>query len=103
MKPRLDAAAVPGRDEPPRSSGRLRGDERTPLEGFLFPATYDFFRTTTVDAARRRQLDAFQRDWSQVDLRYARSKNLTPYDVLIIASMIEEEAAAPRSASSSRR
>jgi uncharacterized YceG family protein len=30
-----------------------------------------------------------------VDLRYARSKNLTPYDVLIIASMIEKEAVAP--------
>ena len=31
-----------------------------------------------------------------VDLSYARSKNLTPYDVLIIASMIEKETAVPR-------
>ena len=30
-----------------------------------------------------------------MDLAYARSKNLTPYDVLIIASMIEKETAAP--------
>jgi uncharacterized YceG family protein len=29
-------------------------------------------------------------------MRYARSKNLTPYDVLIIASMIEKETAVPR-------
>ena len=28
-------------------------------------------------------------------MRYARSKNLTPYDVLIIASMIEKETVAP--------
>ena len=30
-----------------------------------------------------------------VDLAYARSKNLTPYDVLIIASIVEKEALAP--------
>ena len=33
---------------------------------------------------------------ASVDLRYARSKNLTPYDILIIASMIEKETAVPR-------
>ena len=31
-----------------------------------------------------------------MDLRYARSKNLTPYDVLIIASLVEREAALPK-------
>ena len=31
-----------------------------------------------------------------MNLAYARSKNLTPYDVLIIASMVEREAQAPR-------
>ncbi len=40
----------------------------------------------------RDQLDTFAEKWSQVDLKYARRKNLTPYDVLIIASMIEKEA-----------
>ena len=43
----------------------------------------------------RDQLRAFRRQWRKVDLRYARSKNLTPYDVLIIASMIEKETVAP--------
>ena len=61
------------------------------LERFLFPATYEF----TVSTATRRlviaQLQAFRRNWRQVNLAYARSKNLTPYDVLIIASMIEKE------------
>src|SRR5262249_9766354 len=32
---------------------------------------------------------------SRLDLSYARSKNLTPYDVLTIASMVEAEAALP--------
>ncbi len=43
----------------------------------------------------RDQLAFFRRQWRSVDLRYARSKNLTPYDVLIIASMIEKETVAP--------
>jgi peptidoglycan lytic transglycosylase G len=61
------------------------------LEGFLFPATYDFTEDTTTKELVLDQLEAFDRNWSQIDLRYAESKNLTPYDVLIIASMIEKE------------
>jgi UPF0755 protein len=65
------------------------------LEGFLFPATYEFLRGTSSRRLVLDQLEAFCDNWRKVDLRYARSKNLTPYDVLIIASMIEKEAAAP--------
>ena len=60
-------------------------------EGFLFPATYEFTKLTPSERLVRDQLRAFRRSWRKVDLRYARSKNLTPYDVLIIASMIEKE------------
>jgi UPF0755 protein len=65
-------------------------------EGFLFPATYDFYKDTTSKALVRDQLDTFAEKWPEVDLSYARRKNLTPYDVLIIASMIEKEAQARR-------
>jgi len=61
------------------------------LEGFLFPATYDFTEDTTVRELVGLQLEAFAHAWGKVDLAYAKSKNLTPYDVLIIASMVEEE------------
>ena len=61
------------------------------LEGFLFPATYDFFEDTTTQELIDKQLDAFSRAWGQLDLEYADSKNLNAYDVLIIASMIEKE------------
>ena len=61
------------------------------LEGFLFPATYEFTEDTTSKQLVDLQLAAFQRAWSQLDLKYAKSKNLTPYDVLIIASMVEKE------------
>jgi len=66
------------------------------LEGFLFPATYEFTEDTTSQELVHLQLEAFDRAWSQVDMGYARSKNLTPYDVLIIASMVEKEVQVPR-------
>jgi peptidoglycan lytic transglycosylase G len=65
------------------------------IEGFLFPATYEFTKLTSSGRLVNDQLRAFRRSWRKVGLRYARSKNLTPYDVLIIASMIEKEAVAP--------
>jgi UPF0755 protein len=65
------------------------------LEGFLFPATYEFTKRTTTRQLLNNQLQAFDRNWSRVNMRYARSKNLTPYDVLIIASMVEKEVVAP--------
>jgi uncharacterized YceG family protein len=65
------------------------------MEGFLFPATYEFFRQTTSAELVTEQLDAFCENWQRVDLAYARSKHLTPYDVLIIASMVEKETLSP--------
>ena len=74
----------------------FRGAKPPDLEGFLFPATYDFTKRTTTQKLVDDQLDAFSKAWSSVDLRYADSKNLTAYDVLIIASMIEKEVQVPR-------
>jgi UPF0755 protein len=71
------------------------GPRRLPLEGFLFPATYYFVPRTTSAQLAADQLEAFRRNWSKLALGYARSKNLTPYDVLIIASMVEKETFAP--------
>ena len=68
---------------------------RTKLEGFLFPATYPFFKQTTSRQLVLEQIKTFCREWRHVNLAYARSKNLTPYDVLTIASMVEREASVP--------
>jgi uncharacterized YceG family protein len=65
------------------------------IEGFLFPATYEFSQYTPSAKLVRDQLRAFRKQWRKVNLRYAKSKNLTPYDVLIIASMIEKETIVP--------
>ena len=49
------------------------------------------------------QLAAFKQNLAQVILRRAHSKNLTDYDVLTIASMIEREAQVPQRAPPDRR
>jgi UPF0755 protein len=68
---------------------------RRRLEGFLFPATYDVDAATTAKELVAEQLQAFCRAWGTVDLSAARTRRLTPYDVLEIASMIEREVRAP--------
>jgi uncharacterized YceG family protein len=64
---------------------------RRSLEGFLFPATYEFTERTTSSELVALQLAAFESAWGEVDLAAAERRNLTPYDVLTIASMIQGE------------
>jgi uncharacterized YceG family protein len=71
------------------------GAKKLPLEGFLFPDTYDFDRKSKSADLVGNQLAEFGSQWHSLNLSYARSKNLTPYDVLTIASMVEKEAQAP--------
>jgi UPF0755 protein len=69
---------------------------KRPLEGFLFPALYEFERTTTSKELVADQLAAFRQNWAKLDLRLAATRNLSPYDVLVIASMVEREVRVPR-------
>jgi uncharacterized YceG family protein len=71
----------------PRPAGFPRGRS---IEGFLFPAGYVFGPSTTAKQLIRLQLDNFAAKWATVDLGTRR-----PYDVLIVASMVERETAAP--------
>jgi uncharacterized YceG family protein len=96
VEPRLSKESYLRLTASAKLPGRYARDHRSrSLEGFLFPARYDFTAKTTTKQLVRDQLDAFRENWSHVDLRYAKSKNLTPFDVLIIASLIEKEVAAP--------
>ena len=61
------------------------------LEGFLFPSTYELKPKSTADDLVTAQLADFEKQFEKVDMKYAESKNLTPYDVLKIASMIDRE------------
>jgi UPF0755 protein len=73
----------------PQAYGAHKGIKS--LEGFLFPATYYLYRHGWVSALVAKQLAAFKLYLAEVNLRYAKSRNLTPYDVITIASIIERE------------
>ncbi len=68
------------------------GKKAESLEGFLFPNTYEMKPKAPVANLIELQLEDFKKQIKQVDMGYAKSKNLTIFDVLIIASMIEDEA-----------
>jgi uncharacterized YceG family protein len=73
-----------------RALGAPRGTRTA--EGFLFPATYTLVNGAPARNLVDRQLASFRENLGKVDLSYAKRKNLTRYDVLIIASMVEREA-----------
>lgn len=77
----------------PAGSQRAGVTRPASLEGFLFPATYEIGTETTVSFLVEQQLAAYDAAIGGVDMRFAKSRNLTPYDVLIIASMVEREVA----------
>jgi cell division protein YceG involved in septum cleavage len=73
----------------------LRGDYMKASkghEGFLFPDTFELLRNAPVADLVQLQLQDFKRRVKGVDMSYARSKNLTVYDAVTIASMVEREA-----------
>jgi len=65
------------------------------LEGFLFPDTFELKPGAPAADLVQLQLQDFKRRIKGVDMSYAKSKNLTVFDVLTIASMIEREAGVP--------
>ena len=69
--------------------------KRRSVEGFLFPSTYFFQPSSSAASLVARQIETFSQRWRAVDLRAAKARKQTPYDVLIIASLIEKETVAP--------
>ena len=69
-----------------------RPARRETIEGFLFPATYELAGEADARDLIGKQLDAFEQNFAQVAMKRAKRRNLTRYDVLIIASMVEREA-----------
>ena len=80
------------RRSPKLDPGDYKAPRGASLEGFLFPATYELKKGRPVRQLVNEQLAEFKRNFAKVDLSYAKRKNLTPYDVLIIASLIDREA-----------
>jgi UPF0755 protein len=66
------------------------------LEGFLFPDTWEYKTKQPVSDLVALQLEDFKQKIKKVNMKYAKSKNLTVFDVVTIASMVEREAGVPK-------
>jgi UPF0755 protein len=73
----------------------LEGVYNNSLEGFLYPKTYMIPTGSNAEYVVRVLLDQFAIETSGIDMSYAASKNLTLFDLVTMASMIEKETAAP--------
>jgi cell division protein YceG involved in septum cleavage len=65
------------------------------LEGFLFPATYDMNPGELVNRLVEEQLIAFRENFGPSEIARAKTLHVTPYQLLIVASMVEREAQIP--------
>lgn len=65
------------------------------LEGFLFPKTYDITIDYNAKNIIEMMLAQYQLETSNLDYSFAEENNLSHYDILIIASMVEREAYIP--------
>lgn len=63
------------------------------LEGFLFPKTYSVSSSDSVSDIVKKMLDQFGKETKDLDLSYPNSHNLSFYDMLILASIVEKESA----------
>ena len=69
--------------------------DKKSLEGFLFPKTYNVTTDYTAKNIIEMLLAQYQLETGVLDYSNAVKSNLTSYDILIIASMIEREAYVP--------
>lgn len=68
----------------------------TSAEGFLFPATYEFDPGTTADAVIQALTAKFDAEYIKLGFAAAaKAEQLTPYQALIVASLVESEAKFP--------
>jgi UPF0755 protein len=72
--------------------GFLADNPTRTLEGYLFPKTYSFKPSVTATDVINVMLTQYQRETATIDYAFAKSRGLSPHDVLTIASIIEREA-----------
>ena len=66
------------------------------LEGYMYPATYDFPPGTQPDAIIKQMVEQFRKVWKPDWTAAAKARGLTPHQVVTIASLIETESKFPQ-------
>ena len=94
----LDRSGITGKDEvirlvkDPYFIERLGFEGINSLEGYLFPATYDFTKKDTAETALRRMVKEFRKRFKPEWIEEAKRHNLTVHQVVTLASIVEKEA-----------
>lgn len=70
----------------------LESNATDSLEGYLFPKTYRVKKGMRASEVIDMMLVQFETETADLDMTYARSKNLTLHDVVTAASIVEKEA-----------
>ncbi len=87
---------VAAKRSPALDPARYGAPAGTPnLEGFLFPATYELYSGAPAAQLVHEQLEAFAERFGRRQIARARALHLTPYELLIVASILEREAQLP--------
>jgi UPF0755 protein len=77
------------------NSGKFRSkyqpDDVDTLEGLLYPSTYQIIERDTERTVLKRLIDEFDKHMGELDMSEAQALNITPYEVAIVASMVEAE------------
>ena len=68
------------------------------LEGFLFPATYDFAQNSNPRDVVNKMLDTFDSKISADMIAFCDDNDMTLYELITLASIVQEEALTPESA-----
>lgn len=71
----------------------INQDAEYPLEGFLYPNTYNFYKGDSAKGVFRRFLASFEENFTDELKAYVDSSKYSLYQIMTIASMIEKESA----------
>ena len=63
------------------------------LEGYMYPDTYEFYVGENASSVARRFLDNFRNRWTDEYAKQAKERGLSLDEVIIMASILQEEAA----------
>lgn len=96
-----DSLGIPAKEFLARADGaRFQRPASLPaeasLEGFLWPETYRIPKRDDADAVIQRLLDQFTQETADLPWSNAAQLGVSPYEIVVIASMIEKEAAVQR-------
>jgi UPF0755 protein len=80
------------KDYPHDAFDFLEDARKGSLEGFLYPATYDFTNDTTPEELVTMMLNAFDQNFDETMRDRAEAMNLSIYEVVKIAAIVEREA-----------